>query len=516
MTTNDSQPRRAWQILAVVAQSDSFDAAATSELIALGEDAIEALSQALELDHETSQRTASIALSAIRSRRALAPMLNAAARPTMRPDIVATLLNAAAQRLQTRDRDRVHAFLQRFLSHKDARVRAASVNALAATADAGVEHEVRELQADNDEGVREAVRRYLFRVHHDDRPQLLPDHEVRTLQRRLGARVERERKHARDELHQRPDRESIILASLHHNDPYVRRSALEVAASLSLPRLASPLLSIAMEPERSDHERALALRGVKGSAIEDSSHRMIRSLCDDEDLFVRAEAGRLAIRSSDAGLQRKALLMLRDDDAWVRRRISTGWAASSGRSRARDLPALIQTLTTTPALERPSALDLEAVASLLSGVERVVADGGFVDSQLLDQLSLLRQHHDPRIRELARRTLDAIANETGLLCADDRAQFEVEALYADDPEDRMRALNALVGEAPETLIHALPGVIRFLYAATTDELIVACEILHRSADRRAREALTRLAQHPVAPVRYAATGDPQHLEDDDD
>lgn len=516
MTTNDAQQRRAWQILATVAQSNTFDAAATSELIAIGEDAVEALSQALELDHEISQRTASIALAAIPSRRALAPMLNAAGRPSLRPDVVATLLHAAAQRLVPRDRDRVHSFMLRYITHKDPRVRSAAVHALTATADAGAIDEVRELEDDRDEGVRAAVRRYLFRIAHQDEPQRPRAAAMHELQQRLGARIERQRKLARDELQQREDREEFILASLHHDDPYVRRSALEVAASLALPRLAAPLLSVAMEKERSDHERALALRGVKGSAIDASSHRILHELCNDGDLFVRAEAGRLAIRASAPSLQRKALQLLRDDDAWVRKRIAAGWAAAAGRSRARDLPTVVLVLTTAAAMEHPSALDLEAAAALLSGIERTIADGGFIDSQLLDQLSLLRQHTDARLRELARQTLDAIANDTGLLCADDRAQFEVEALYADDPEERMRALEALADEAPEAIVHALPGVIRFLYAATTEELIAACAILHRCTDRRAREALTRLAQHPVDAVRFAATGDPAHLEEDED
>lgn len=82
--------------------------------------------------------------------------------------------------------------------------------------------------------------------------------------------------------------------------------------------------------------------------------------------------------------------------------------------------------------------------------------------------------------------------------------MDVGALYSDDAEQRMQPLLTL-RHAPEAHLRAaLPHLIRFMYSATVDELVIVTQLLHGTSDRRAVEALVRMTEHPDARVRAAA------------
>lgn len=505
MNRQERDARRALQIIARFAHSQDVTEEGVAELIALGEPALAALDEAAATSHPASQRIAAIVLSRMDTRRALAPMLNTAARVRDQPDLVASLLHAAAQLLEPRDKERVRPFLLRCLQHDDTSVRLAAVECARATGDQDVLGVI--VGAHNDAAtVVMAGPASFLQQPRSDMQATVPRAASMSLISALGARSETERRDARSQLLRHPDRDRVIIEHLHHADAYIRRSVLEVAAIAGPTTLHKALLDIAVEAERSEHERALALRGVQRIAADGSEDAIIQQLLRQPDLYVRAEAGRLAVTSDKEALVSLAMRMLEDDEPWVRKRIAEGWSGSTSAARQRDLPVVTELLVHAQWLQRPTMLDIEAYQAITGGIMRLVELGGFIDSAMLDELAILRTQRTPEVGDVTRRLLESLSQRTGLLCASDRTELEIQALYADAPEERERALRALSEESETTLRREIPTLIRFLYSATVEETILVTRILRGMRDRRAAEALSRMLNHPNERVREAASG----------
>lgn len=505
MKKQDRDARRALQIISRFAHEEDVTDEGVAELIALGEAALEALDEAAATSHLPSQRVAAIVLSRMDTRRALAPMLNTAARVRAQPDLVASLLGAAARLLEPRDKERVRPFLLRCLQHEDPSVRLAAVECVRATGDDEALGIVVGPHAASGGSPPLAGAAFLSSATHETQATV-PRAASMDLIFALGARSEKERRLARSQLLRHPDRDRVVVEHLHHPDPYVRRSVLEVAAVVGLTSLHKALLDIAIEDDRSEHERALALRGVQRIASAGSEDPIVQHLVRQADVYVRAEAARLAVTSDNEELVATAFRMLENEEPWVRKRIAEGWAGATAPSRQRDLPIITNLLVQADWLQQPTMLDIEAFQALAGGIMRLVELGGFIDSTMLDELAVLRTQRTPEVGDITRRLLESLSQSTGLLCASDRTELEIQALYADLPEERERALRALSEESEATLRREIPTLIRFLYSASLEETILVTQILRGLRDRRAAEALARMLNHPNERVRAAAQG----------
>lgn len=497
--------RRAHQIISRIAHDETVNDEAVAELVSLGEAALEALSATIDVDHFPSQRAAAMALARMGTRRALAPMLNTVSKVRSHPELVSALLNSAALLLEPRDKERVRPFLLRCLQHDSPSVRLAAVECIRATDDEEALSAVAGLNRDPDERVQAEAAQFLSKVHHHNQATV-PRAASMELIFALGSRSETERRDARNALLRHPDRNRVVVEHLYHSDPYVRRSVLEVAAVVGEPAWHEALLDIAKDSERSDQERSLALRGLQRLAPNGVDDAFILQLTSHPSAFVRAEAARLAATTSREPLASAALGLLENDEPWVRKRIAEGWAGSADSGRQHELPALIAILSNAPWLREASMLDVEAYQSLCGGMVRMVELGGFIDASLLDELAMLRLHGPMEIAEITRRTLETLSRSTGIYCSVDRIELDVQALYDDDPKMRMRALHSLREESEPVLKRIIPNLIRFLYSATADELVVVTELLQQVRDRRAIEAVIRMAGHPDPRVRAAAEG----------
>lgn len=509
MSKPTPQKRRARQIISRLAHEDDVSENAIAELVGLGEAALEALSATVDVEHIPTQRVAALALSRMGTRRALAPMLNMVTKVRNNPELVATLLNAAAVLLEPRDKERVRPFLLRCLQHESATVRLAAVDCVKATDDEEALAAVMSLHRDPDQQVQTQAAQFISNVQtkQDQTQATVPRAASMELITAMGSRNEKERRDARTALLRHPDSERVVLEHLYHQDSYVRRTVLEVAAVLTRPAWRQALLDIAAEEHRSPQERSLAMRGVSQLGLTDKEHQLIQTLMDHSDLFVRAEAIRLAATSENPQLTSDARARMQQDAPWVRKRYADGWAASVGIERPNELPQLVQTLNDNASwLQRPTLLDLEAFQTLCGGILRLVELGGFIDREVVDELSMLRVNADSAIAEITRRTLESLSRSTGIMSAVDRIDMDVQALYEDNAELRMRALTSLENEDEAFIRRALPSLIRFLYSANIDELVAATKILSKVRDRRAIEALARMAHHPDSRVRKATEG----------
>lgn len=499
--------RRASQIISRLAHDGDVSDEAVAELVELGEAALDALSANISVDHLPTQRMAALALSRLGTRRALAPILNTVTKVRQHPELVATLLNAAAELLEPKDKERVRPFLLHCLQHESATVRLAAVECIRATDDEEALAAVMALQRDPSPDVQAQATQFLSASGNE------ADVTVRkaasmTLISALGANNEHKRRTARNELLRHPDRERVVVEHLYDQNPFVRRSVLEVAAALQLPNWHQAMIEIAGDEKRSTQERALALRGVlrlsDGENGED--HALVERLLAHSDLFLRAEAARLGATTDRGAAAEGARALVPTDEPWVRKRFADGWAGSTGAERPHHLPQLVNALSReSDWLQKPTLLDIEAFQSLCGGLIRQVEFGSFIDGSLLDALSMLRIDTDPAIAEITRRTLETLTRSTGLMSASERVELDLQALYDDDPELRLRAIASLSQEKDVFLVASLPILIRFLYSATPDELVALSKTLWRLRDHRAVDALARLASHPDPRVRAAAT-----------
>lgn len=499
--------RRASQIISRLAHDGTVSDDAVAELVDLGEAALDALSANVSVDHLPTQRMAVLALSRLGTRRALAPILNTVTKVRQHPELVATLLNAAAELLETKDKERVRPFLFHCLQHESATVRLAAVACIRATDDEEALAAVMALRSDPNPAVQAQATQFLSSGGNDAQVTVRRAASM-TLVNALGSSNEHKRRTARNELLRHPDRERVVVEHLYHQSPFVRRSVLEVAAALMLPSWHQAMIDIAGEDDRSTQERALALRGVLRLSNNESGadHALVARLLSHPDLFLRAEAARLGATTDRAPVGHDARALLSTDEPWVRKRFADGWAGSTGADRPHLLPQMIGLLSRDMDwLKTPTLLDIEAFQSLCGGIIRQLEFGSFVDRSLLDSLSMLRIDTDPAIAEITRRTLETISRSTGLMSASDRVALDLQALYDDDPQLRLRALASLSQEDEAFLVASLPALIRFLYSATPEELVVVSGTLGRLRDHRAVDALARLASHPDARVRSAAT-----------
>lgn len=409
MKTLSAEARRARQIIAKLAHGESVDDASLAELRELGDDALQSLAVACDSPSLATRRVAAMALSRMASRKALAPILNGVTKLAGQNDIVADLLFAAAGVLEPRDAERVSPFLERLRKGADASILdgiVACENAVRGDADnlphvdSGIRLDVDFRMGGTPSNISEAT-------------ATVPRAASMDLINSLSSRSERERREARSTLLRHPDRDRVVTEHLHHPDPYVRRSVLEVAAVAGIVSLRRALLDISIESTRSENERALALRGVPAITNDPFERQVVEVSFSDRDVYVRAEALRLGASSGDDAMISTALGALSNDEPWVRKRVAEGWAGIANGKRQRDLPQIFQALLTSTWTHEPTSVDIEAFQALSGGLIRLVELGGSVDSTMLGQLRLLQQSPSPEIASIAKQlgdTLQAMAS----------------------------------------------------------------------------------------------------------
>lgn len=490
MNNRKELEQQAQQIVSQLIQSDEPDAEAIETLAELGEAALDALSTAIDSEHPPAQRAAAISLSRLETRRALAPILNGVLKLNSAPDLMATLLHSAAGLLTPRDKERVRPLILRCLQHGSPSVRLAATECARATEDEKTLAAISQSQASRQQADAASQR-------------TVPRAASMDLIKDLGSHSESERRQAATTLLQHPDRDQIIVEHLHHPDPYIRRSVLEVAAVVGDPAWNQALIDITADETRELQERVLALRGVQYLSQTLQDRHLIATLLQHESEPLRAEAGRLAATSSDAELRQGALNLLSFDAAWVRKRVAEGWATFTDTTRQSDLPHLIDILRTVHWRQSDDPIDVETFKTLSGGIIRMVELGSFIDSTLLDEFAGIRLSSALEISEIAQRTTHTLSQSTGIVASIDRGEMDVRALYDEDPGKRLQALERLRSEPASALQEVLPDLIRFLYRANPEELVIMVHILAPLQDQRAIDALTRMLTHPEPMVRQA-------------
>lgn len=492
MIDRKDQGQQAHQIVSELIQSDKAADQAIETLVELGEAALAALSTAIDSGHPPAQRAAAIALSRLETRRALAPILNGVLKLHSAPDLMATLLHSAAGLLTPPDKERVRPLILRCLQHPAPTVRLAAAECARAT------HDEKTLAAISQSQVLRQGAETSAQTQ-----STVPRAASMGLIENLGSPTESARRQAATTLLQHPDRDQIIVAHLHHSDPYIRRSVLEVAAVVAKPSWNQALIDITADKTRDLQERVLALRGVQHLSQTPQDVHLIATLLQHKSEPLRAEAGRLAATSGDTALRQGALNLLSFDVSWVRKRVSEGWATFADTTRQGDLPHLIDILRSARWLQSREPMDVETFQTLSGGIIRMVELGCFIDSTLLDEFAAVRLNSSLEIAEVAQRTTSTLSQSTGIITSIAPGQFDIRPLFGDDLGKRLQVLEELSKESLGTAQAMLPDLIRFLYSANSDELVLMAGILAPLQDSRAINALTRMLTHPEPVVRQA-------------
>lgn len=476
---------KAQEIIVRLIQSDMDADQATDALIELGVDALEALSLGMDSDHLPAQRAATIALSRLETRRALAPILNGVLKLRAQPDLMAALLHSAAQLLTPRDAERVRPVLLRFLQHPSPPVRLAAAECARSTQDK--------------KALDYIAQGPLTRQDHPTSSQsqhTVPRAASMSLIAELGAAAESVRRQARVQLLHHPDRDQIIVEHLHHANQHIRLSVLEVAAVVAKPEWNQALMDIAANETRATTERVLALRGVHHLSQLAQDIHLIRTLLQTHEEPLRAEAGRLAATSNTMELRHGALNLLSRDVPWVRKRIAEGWATFADLSRQSDLPHLIDILPHATWLSSPTPLDVETYQALSGGLVRMVELGCFIDASLLHDFAELRHHSTEEIAQITRQTAQTLAQSAGLTLTLDDDGINIQTLHSSDARERVAFLETLPTQPSAILHDILPQLIRFLYRASPEEVLLTIDVLAKIDDPRTVEALTRISRLP--------------------
>lgn len=394
---------KAQEIIVQLIQSEMDEDHATESLIALGVDALDALSLAMDTDDLRAQRAATIALSRLETRRALAPILNGVLKLRAQPELMAALLQSAARLLTPRDAERVRPVLLRFLQHPSPPVRLAAAECARSTQDK--------------KALAYIAQGPLTRQDYPTSSQsqhTVPRAASMSLIAELGAASQSVRREARAKLLHHSDRDQVIIEHLHHGNPHIRLSVLEVASVVAKPEWNQALIDIASSESRLTVERVLALRGVHHLSQLPQDIHLIEALLQAQEEPLRAEAGRLAATSNTVALRHGALNLLARDVPWVRKRIAEGWATFADLSRQSDLPHLLGILPHADWLSSPTPLDLGTYQTLCGGIVRMVELGCYIDATLLHDYAALRLQHAPEIAEMTRQTAITLAQSTGI------------------------------------------------------------------------------------------------------
>lgn len=492
---NDQQQKhdKAREIVAQLIRAEISEAHATDALIESGSASLEALALALSSENETAHRVATIVLSRIETRRALAPILNGVLKLSHKPDLIATLLHSAARLLSPKDTERVRPVLLRFLQHPDPSIRAAALECVRSTED--------------EKALALVAQARLERANTQPSSQTqstVPRAASMVLIEQLGSDAESTRRQAQAELLHHPDRDQVIVEHLHHASEHIRRSVLEVAAIVVKPDWNQALIDIAGSENRPTIERVLALRGVHHLSQLPQDQHLITVLLRHSAEPLRAEAARLATTSPHVALRHGALNLLSRDGSWVRKRIAEGWATFADTSRQPDLPYLIDILRAAPWLRDPSPVDIETYQTLCGGIVRMVELGCFIDSTLLHEFAALQKTSAPAIAEITRQAALNLSQSTGIQLELDATKLSGDMLSNPDPTARLAFLTTLADQPPAALLDLLPQLIRFLYRANQDEILALIDVLYRIKDQRSLDALTRISQLPEETVRAKA------------
>lgn len=489
MNNQHQNPDKAQEIVVQLIQSEIDEAQATDALVELGDQALEALALAMDSAHAPAQRVATIALSRLTTRRALAPILNGVLKLENQPDLMAALLHSAANLLTPRDRERVRPVLLRFAQHAEPAVRLAATECIRAT---------------EDEKALEAIADQKLIRHAQQTQNTVPRAASMDLIGALGDDTESTRRKARAELLHHPDRDQIIVEHLHHANSHIRRSVLEVAAVVANPTWNQALMDVASNAERSIQERALALRGVHHLSSLAHDVHIITTLLQHEHEPLRAEAGRLAATSHNTALRKGALNLLSSDTPWVRKRTAEGWATFADIHRQTDLPHVIDILHNAAWLQDPIASDVETFQTLTGGIVRMVELGCFIDAALLHEFDDLRTKSAEEIQSIIHQSVETLSQSTGITLTRARKTFDAQRLDSPHSAERIEALQALGSQPALRIQELLPKLIRMIYEANQAELLLLIEIFAQTDDQRALDTLRRMAQHPNENVRSRA------------
>lgn len=493
MNNQQQNQDRAQEIVVALVQSKIDEAHATDALVELGEQALEALSLAMDSAQLPAQRVATIALSRLQTRRALAPILNGVLKLESQPDLMAALLHSAAKLLTPRDRERVRPVLLRFVQHADPAVRLAATECIRAT---------------KDDKALEAIadQRLVRHAQHDTQQtqNTVPRAASMDLIAALGDDAESTRRRARNTLLRHPDRDQIIVEHLHHANAHIRRSVLEVAAVVAKPTWNQALMDVASDDERNTQERALALRGVHHLSSLSQDVHSITTLLQHTDEPLRAEAGRLAATSHNTALRKGTLNLLSSDTPWVRKRTAEGWATFADIHRQSDLPHLVDILKDAQWLKEPTPSDIETFQTLTGGIVRMVELGCFIDATLLNDFHGLGAKSAEEIQAILHQSVETLTQSTGITVSSAPKPFDIEVLQSPDIPARIEALESLQTQPTAKIQEFLPQLIRFIYQASPAELLLLIDIFTQLDDQRARDTLQRMAQHPNEGVRNNA------------
>ncbi|MFT5991693.1 MAG: HEAT repeat protein [Flavobacteriales bacterium] len=281
--------KAAFSLVAELAVGGASSEEAFRKFGILGEHAVPALRDALDLAERPMVLLAAQALARIESRTVIAPLLNLAhTRRERDPEIVTFALRGVAANLRPEDTDRVLPFALEFREHADPFVRAALASVLGALEPERTHQELAMLAQDHDRFVAETAAAQI-RLQGEGGDDLVG---------RLGDMRGEVRLDAIADLLARDDADDVILLHLDTSLPKLRRTLLEAAAQRKSEGLATRLIDAIDAPETSDHDRALCLRGVVSArAISlDALGRTAHHFSQVADVFVRAEAFAMGIR----------------------------------------------------------------------------------------------------------------------------------------------------------------------------------------------------------------------------
>ncbi len=505
MTDGDDITRRAYRLLAELAERRVFDDAARHELVALGDGAIPALADAIGLDDPLVRRFAVRALAMLASRAALATLLNTAESfADSDADLAAIALRGATSALEPRDAPRVADFLARMARQPDPFVRAATADALAKVRPEDARDALLQLAGDDDTFVAESAAAAFARwsdATDADTGDLDADLERARLLGRLGAPDAATRARAVDVLCGRDDAAELVRPHVGARHTPLRRTMLQAAGWLRADALFDALVALIDDHATDDHDRALALRALRPPADrdDDAYRTFVERFAGSTDAFVRAAAARAALASTRHTTHELVAGLLRDREAWVRSAAAEQIAEHADRAHGAVLPYAIDALEQLASV----VLDAEsgrAVAALARALQDAAADGAFVDQRAAVALSRFVRSPHADARAAAARAYAALRADDGAAPAASLS----EQLASASASDVNAALEHLTTAPLGTVEARLDDLLRLLYRATDDQLVAACAVLARTDGDRARDALRRLAAHPVDAVRDAA------------
>lgn len=499
---------------------------ALSEVVEMGEAAVESLLDALSSEERFVRQGALRALTQIASPRAasrLQAFVLEAASPLGDDRTFAMQALAAAASPSLGDRSEALAFFTGRLKDEDDFVRAYALEALGRLGDPRARPLLERGARDRDPFVAEKAAAALVRLEQTEvAPSLEEMLSPEAIEHGLQSREASRREMALRELRRRIDELDfdplpLVVRLIHGPNRIGRRSALEAVARLDLQDARGPVLTLLNNDHTDADILANALRAMASLGVGEGSDRLMaraQQFLGHEDLFVRAAAvASLAAASVDDALP-ALIVALSDSEAWVREEASKAVAAHAGpalETSAEQLTAVIvlrvRSLQQKVQGRRPAG-EVQTLERLVGALASTVPHG--CSPRLADEMApagyacLAAPAASVRLAGLD--LLHELVTSGAKPAPPTRAALRnlAAALSSGDTAVVAAALAVLGAVLPAGSPDATKGLIEVLHRGQRALALDAIDLLGRAGDPQAQAVLEKLVRNPDAEISRAA------------